>query len=106
MNEPHAASPLDRWDVDPIHEGHRATNIVLNAPFVRDVGQETADQMVAILNDVGAHLSHHGPAEVAAELRRRLRGIGVHPPEPELARMADEISRFDTTEAHLGPAGG
>ncbi len=101
----HAPREFDRWDVDPIHEDHPNTNIVLNASFVHEIGQDRATKMVAVINDVGDRFSHHAPPEIAHELRHRLGEIGIRPPDPELRRMADEIARFDHTRAQLGPEG-
>lgn len=59
--------------------------------------------MIEVINEVGSQLGRHSPVEIVQELTRRFTLIGLRVPGPELARFADEISRAETTQAHLGP---
>lgn len=95
----------ERWDVDPHREAHPRTNVVLNTPFVHEIGQAKAEQMVAVISDVGARLGHHPRSEIVEELRAGFLRIGVSPAKVEVERFAEEIARSDRTEAHLGPEG-
>ncbi len=95
----------ERWDVDPHRESHPATSVVLNTPFVHQVGREKAEQMVAVINDVGGRLGHHPRSEIVEDLRAGFLRLGVNPPKVEVERFAEEIARSDRTEARFGPEG-
>ncbi len=97
--------PAKRWEVYSYKANRPGAEVTLNAPFVQEIGHEKAEELVAVINDIGSRLGHHPRAEILTALLEGYASVGLSAPRIELERMADEISRFDQTEAELGPEG-
>ncbi|MBK7722011.1 MAG: hypothetical protein IPI32_07255 [Austwickia sp.] len=78
---------------DPIDVGHLGSDVAVNPTVAHAIGNDQAETMVTIVDDVAKRVTSRDATVVGHELAAAFTQAGLSVPEDEVARLAADITR-------------